>query len=215
MCLLNILHRQILGLCKNCTIGQLLICFRTRSLPRRRSCSWPSSSTWRRRWSASGSATAGRRRSASTPPAAPPLPCRARPPHPSWRTKPPATAPTWCATSPACSSFGRLWFFDLLISLPPSVPPPRYRATVSPRSPPASAQQVSCTCCSHPRSISSINNWRSAAAIFKPVPLVTRLQEDWTHFWRRLERGWCFCVVAGTKASSRLLPNWFLREIEA
>lgn len=67
---------------------------RTRSLPRRRSCSWRSSSTWRRKWFVFGSATAGRKRNASTPPAAPPLPCPARP-RLLWRTKPPATARTW------------------------------------------------------------------------------------------------------------------------
>lgn len=72
---------------------------RTRSLPQRRSYSFPISSKWRRRWSASGSATADRKRNVLTPPA-PPLPC---PVNPSLsRTNPPATVLTWYG--PAWSS---------------------------------------------------------------------------------------------------------------
>lgn len=127
---------------------------RTRSPRQRKSCWWLSSSTWRRRWFAFGSATVDRRKSASTRPAAPPLLYPARL-HLSWRTKPPATAHTWYHP-PAWIPFHRFesklcyfrhwpdilfdarWNFSLS-----SYSMSRYRVRVCPRSPPASAQQVS------------------------------------------------------------------------
>lgn len=86
--------------CWECVImSQLTLCLcvipsalRTRSQPQRRFYSSLSSSTWRRRWSVSGSATVDRKRNVLTPPA-PPLPCPANPSLP--HTNPPATARTW------------------------------------------------------------------------------------------------------------------------
>lgn len=64
------------------------------------------------------------------------------------------------------SLLGRQWFlvrwFLTSSFCPAPSHPRRYRVTVSPRSPPASAQQVSCNRCSHTQ----------------PVPLVTRSQDD-------------------------------------
>lgn len=89
---------QSITLILNLWWSWLFSALRTRSLPQRRSSTSQTSSTWRRRWSASGSATADRKRNVLTP-TVPPLPCPANPSPP--RTTPPATARTWY--DPACA----------------------------------------------------------------------------------------------------------------